>query len=83
LENAKAVSFIAENEAFREQHLALIQPLPSRKKGTIDSDKALAEAKLKDAQNADDVQHWLTKKEAILALHDKSYVKKLTDLSTH
>jgi membrane glycosyltransferase len=74
LEGATALQMVHENPEFSALHNEIIQSLPPRKKGEIDVDKAVAEAKLMDASNIAEASKWLTKKEVILTLHDRSLV---------
>lgn len=80
LEDWKALDAV-KSEAFLNHHLKLIQELPSRKKGEIDVDKAVALAKIKDASSLEEAKSWLTKKEVILTLHDKDLTSRLAKLT--
>jgi membrane glycosyltransferase len=56
----------------REQHEAMLPPLQPRRRGEIEPDRALAEAKLVDAETIDDALHWLKPKERMVVLHDRA-----------
>jgi membrane glycosyltransferase len=78
----KGIEFLHQNEAFRVKHEAIIQPLPTRERGKINNDKALATAKLMEAESVHEAENWLTKKEKILSLHDRAMVSLIARLKS-
>jgi membrane glycosyltransferase len=63
----------------RERHIEMLPPAAPRKRGTIETERALAEAKLVDAETIDDAVSWLHNKERMVVLHDRA----LLDLLVH
>ncbi len=55
-----------------EAHEAMLPQLPARQRGAIESDRALAEAKLVDARTIDEAMAWLKPKERMVVLHDRA-----------
>ena len=56
----------------RERHEAMLPPPPPRRRGEIEADRALAEAKIVDAETIDDALAWLKPKERMVVLHDRA-----------
>src|SRR3954465_2671994 len=58
-------------------------PLPGggpRRKGEVTPERALAEAKLNDAETIDDAAAWLNGKERMVLLHDRALIDLLSRL---
>ena len=66
--------------ALRAAHDAFIPSPPPRQRGDIDPERALAEAKLNDAQSIDDAIAWLKPKERMVVLHDRALIDLLARL---
>jgi membrane glycosyltransferase len=64
----------------RERHLEMLPPVAHRKRGVIETDRALAEAKLVDAETIDDAIAWLHPKERMVVLHDRALLNMLVHL---
>ena len=64
----------------REQHEAMLPLTPPRRRGEIEPDRALAEAKLVDAETIEDALDWLKPKERMVVLHDRALLGLATRL---
>jgi len=64
----------------REHHTALLPHLPRRRRGEIDRDHVVAEAKIADAETIADASHWLTAREKTIAFSDRALVAMLAGL---
>jgi membrane glycosyltransferase len=71
-DDADGLQALYENPALREEHEAMLPQPPSRRRGEIETDRALAEAKLVDAETIADALAWLKPKERIVVLHDRA-----------
>jgi membrane glycosyltransferase len=58
----------------------MLPPMPARKRGQIETDRALAEAKLVDAETIEDALEWLKPKERMVVLHDRALLNLLVQL---
>jgi len=67
-----ALAALYKDPALREQHETMLPPTKPRRRGEIETDRALAEAKLVDAQTIDDALAWLKPKERMVVLHDRA-----------
>jgi membrane glycosyltransferase len=63
---------LCRDPSLREQHEAMLPPPAPRKRGEIDTDRALAQAKLVEADTLEDAVRWLKAKERIVVLHDRA-----------
>src|SRR5215211_3895838 len=72
LDDADALAALYRDPFLREQHEAMLPPTKPRRRGDIETDRALAEAKLLDAQTIDDALAWLKPRERMVVLHDKA-----------
>ena len=50
----------------------MLPEAPPRRRGEIEPDRALAEAKLVDAETIDEALAWLKPKERMVVLHDRA-----------
>jgi membrane glycosyltransferase len=64
----------------RERHVEMLPPAPPRKRGEIETDHALAEARLADAQTVEDALTWLRAKERMVVLHDPALLRRFVSL---
>ena len=69
-----------DDPVFRAQHEAMLPSAPRRKRGEIDRERAVAEAKLTDAESIEDALEWLHPKEAMVVLHDRALLGLLAGL---
>ena len=65
---------------FRIQHNLMLPALRTRAKGNVDADRAVAEAKLKEAEDIEDAAHWLKSRERMAVLHDSTLIEGLARL---
>ena len=71
---------LALDPALCEAHLAMLPTIPRRHRGDIDAERAVAEAKLADAQTLSDAINWLKAKERSLILSDRALLHLVTNL---
>jgi membrane glycosyltransferase len=71
-DNVDALLALYRDPVLREQHEAMLPPVPARRRGEIEPDRALAEAKLVDAETVEDVIEWLKPRERMVVLHDRA-----------
>ena len=74
------IRFIHADPEFRAAHEAFLPDYKRRAKGDITPDRALAEAKLNDAETIDDAIAWLKPKERMVALHDRALIDMIARL---
>jgi len=68
------------DEILRERHCEMLPSAPPRKRGVIETERALAEAKLVDAETIDEASSWLHPKERMVVLHDRALLNMLVHL---
>jgi membrane glycosyltransferase len=71
-DDADGIATLYADPALRQRHEAMLPALPPRKRGIIDTDRALAEAKIMDAETIQDALQWLQLKERFVVLHDRA-----------
>ena len=76
----EALRIIHADPIFRARHEQFLPPAPRRRRGTIDPDRAVAEAKLNDAETIDDAVKWLKPKECLVVLRDRALLDLLARL---
>jgi membrane glycosyltransferase len=79
-DDANAVQALHGDPRLLETHAAMLPPAPRRKRGEIDRDRAVAEAKMTDAESVEDLQEWLHPKETMVVLHDRALLGMLAAL---
>jgi len=79
-DDADSLRAIYEDANLRERHVDMLPPALPRKRGTIETERALAEAKLTDAETIDDAISWLHNKERMVVLHDRALIGMLVHL---
>ena len=79
-DDADAVLALYRDAALRERHEAMLPPPPSRRRGDIDPERVLAEAKIMDAVSIHDAVSWLKPRERMVVLHDRALLDQLTRL---
>jgi len=77
---ADGVTMLHTDEKLRERHVALLPAMPRRRRGEIDRDHVVAEAKIADAETIADAAHWLSDKEKAIAFRDRALVAMLAGL---
>jgi membrane glycosyltransferase len=72
LDDSDGLQALYEDPALRDEHEAMLPQLAPRRRGEIETDRALAEAKLVDAETIADALAWLKPKERMVVLHDRA-----------
>jgi membrane glycosyltransferase len=72
LDDVDGLQALYDNPALRDAHEAMLPQPASRRRGEIETDRALAEAKLVDAETIADALAWLKPKERMVVLHDRA-----------
>ncbi len=65
---------------FREAHVSFLPVIGRRHRGEIDTDYAVAQTKLMDAQSIEDALAWLKPRERFMVLHDRALIEALARL---
>ena len=68
------------DKALLEAHREMLPPASSRKRGEIEAERAVAQAKLVDAETVEDAVAWLKPKERMVVLHDRALLDMLANL---
>ena len=68
--------------ALRHAHEMMLPEAHPHRRGEIDPDRAVAQAKLVDAETIDEAAIWLKPKERMVVLHDRALVGLLASLAT-
>jgi membrane glycosyltransferase len=71
-DDADALVALYGNPQLREHHEAMLPNVPARRRGEIEPDRAVAEAKLVDAETIAEALEWLKPKERMVVLHDRA-----------
>jgi membrane glycosyltransferase len=79
-DDADAVLALYRDPSLRESHEAMLPPPPQRRRGDIDPEHVLAQAKIMDAVSIHDAVSWLKPKERMVVLHDRALLDQLTRL---
>lgn len=79
-DEADGMEALALDHALCEAHLDMLPTIPRRHRGDIDAERAVAEAKLADAQTLADAINWLKPKERNLILSDRALLHLVTNL---
>ena len=61
-----------QDPALRDIHERMLPQVAPRKRGEIEPDRAIAQAKIVEAETIDDAVAWLKPKERMIALHDRA-----------
>ena len=75
-----AILIIHDNPVLRQLHENYLPPAMPHARGIIDADRAVAEAKLIDAETVDEVARWLRPRERMVVLHDRALLDMLARL---
>ena len=81
-DESDGIRAIHEDAMLRERHDLFLPPAPPRRRGQVDPDRAIAVAKLNDAENLEDAIDWLKPKERMVVLHDRALIDMLARLPT-
>jgi membrane glycosyltransferase len=72
IDDADGLLALYGDRKLQEQHEAMLPPMAPRKRGEIDPERALAEAKIVEAETIDEAAQWLKPKERMVVLHDRA-----------
>jgi membrane glycosyltransferase len=75
-----ALQAIWADPALRAAHESFLAEAPRRRRGDVEVETAVAAAKLNDAQSVDDARAWLTQRERLAVLGDRSLIAMLARL---
>ncbi len=76
----EALRVLHRDRDLLEQHIAMLQPAPPRMRGVVEPARALAEAKLADAETIDEAARWLAPAEKMAVLQDPRLLTQATQL---
>jgi membrane glycosyltransferase len=79
-EEEDAIIAIHASDRFRGLHERFLPPAKPHVRGTIDPDRAVAEAKLIDAETVEEAARWLRPRERMVVLHDRALLDTLSRL---
>ena len=79
-DEADGLAVLHDDPAFREVHETSLPAVQRRKRGDISRERALAEAKLNDAETLADAMAWLAPKERMVILYDRALLAMLVRL---
>jgi membrane glycosyltransferase len=80
LDEGRALRMIHGDATLRERHVAMLPVAARRERGMITAERALAEAKLSEAQGLDEAEAWLQPKEQAVVLADRALLAVLAAL---
>jgi membrane glycosyltransferase len=80
LDDCEALTLLHGNAALRQRHIAMLPPAPPRQRGQITPERALAEAKLAEAESLEDAAKWLQPKERSVVLTDRALLSVMAGL---
>ena len=80
LDEADGILAIHADPEFRAMHEAFLPPYRPHVRGVVDPDRAVAEAKLNDADSAEEAARWLRPKERNVVLQDRALIALLARL---
>jgi len=79
-DDTDALIALYKNPGLRERHEDMLPPPSPRRRGEIEPDRAIAEAKLVDAETIEDALAWLKPKERMVVLHDRALLNLFMNL---
>lgn len=80
-DDADALTALHADPGLAAAHAAMLPGTAPRPRGTIDPDRALAQAKVVEAETIAEARAWLTPKERMALLHDRALLDRLTRLA--
>ena len=80
-DDADALLALFEDRELRHAHEKMLPSGSERKRGQIEPDRAVAEAKIKEAETIDEAAQWLKTKERMVVLHDRYLISLLVALN--
>ncbi|MCC0807702.1 glucans biosynthesis glucosyltransferase MdoH [Methylobacterium sp. W2] len=81
LDDSDAIRALHADAGFAEAHAQMLPEMPKRPRGVIDTDRALAQAKVVEAETIAEAAEWLSPKERMALLHDRALLDRLTRLA--
>ena len=79
-DDANAIRAIHGDPLLRARHEAMLPAADRRRRGEIDRDRVVAEAKVEDAETIEDLLEWLHPKETMVVLHERALLGLLASL---
>ena len=79
-DEADGLAVLHHDAAFRDAHETFLPAVQRRKRGDISKERALAEAKLNDAETLEDAIAWLAPNERMVILYDRALLAMLARL---
>ncbi len=79
-DESDGIRAIHEDEHLRRHHEIFLPAAPVRPRGHIEPERAIAVAKLNDAESIEDAIDWLKPKERMVVLHDRALIDMLARL---
>lgn len=79
-DDADGLRLLREDEALRAAHIEMLPHAARRKRGEVDTERAVAEAKLADALSFDDARAWLKPKETMVVMGDRALLHVIAGL---
>lgn len=79
-DDADSIRALHADPGLRHAHEMMLPEYQSRRRGEVDPDRAVAQAKLVDAETIDEAAIWLKPKERMVVLHDRALVRLLASL---
>ncbi|MDB5642293.1 MAG: glycosyl transferase 21 family protein, partial [Hyphomicrobiales bacterium] len=79
-DESDGIRAIHEDETLRSRHDLFLPPVTPRKRGHIEPERAIAIAKLNDAETLEDAVDWLKPKERMVVLHDRALIDMIARL---
>jgi len=77
LDDADALRALHAEPDFAQAHAAMLPTAAPRPRGVIDTDRALAQAKVVEAHTLEEAAAWLSPKERMALLHDRALLDRL------
>ena len=82
LDGGDPLKLLHGDPALLSQHEAMLPVASPRKRGEIETDRAVAEAKLVEARTIEEATAWLKPKERMVVLHDRALLNVLANLKS-
>jgi len=79
-DDSDGLAALHADPALRDAHQAMLPMGQPRRRGDIEPDRAVAQAKLVDAETIEDATIWLKPKERMVVLHDRALIGLLASL---
>ena len=80
-DEADGLAILHADPAFRDRHESMLPEPPPRRRGEIDRDRAVAEAKLTDAETIGEAAAWLGPGERMIVFHDRALLELVARLA--